>query len=160
MEAVNASKYSYKEEPELETEVKEIEERMQQEESQSSPENWKVKELHNSTVQALDSLNKKKNSPHLSPEEAAMLKQAQVSYLQNKVSDPVLLHLFGQKKKLQEQYATFQREAKELYQNMLAKMAEVSEATLKIQGGHENVDLGIIERLNTLKQEEDLPPPA
>ena len=164
MANIEAYKNRSKESPEMEEEVNRVENELEKE-----ADDWKVhepgapkniKNLQEDTLKTLHKLNRRKRSPHVSAGEMKLISLASQRFKQNELDNPVLIHLLKRKEKLQNQYMECQDEAKELYQNMLTRMGEVSENTLKIQGAIESLDRELVEVLKDSGYENDLPPSA
>lgn len=161
MKGVEAYKNRSQESPELDEEVEEVEKEMQ-EQAIKGPETevGKVRQLQENTLKTLSDLNLRKRTPHLNADEFKLLNLAKTRFQKEELDSPVLIHLFQRKEKLRLEFLQKQEEARDLYQDMLKRMGEVSETTLKIQGAMENVDKEIVEALKQTGSESDLPPSA
>jgi len=77
---------------------------------------------------------------HLSNAQLSAMRTILQAFEDKKVEDPVLLHLINCKIKLSKQYVEAQGAAKEMYQQLMTRMQQVSENIMKSKGAIESVD--------------------
>lgn len=77
---------------------------------------------------------------HLSNNQLSVMRAVLQAFEDEKVEDPVLLHLIKRKIKLSKQYVEAQVASKEMYQQLMTRMQKVSENIMKSKGAIESVD--------------------
>lgn len=102
----------------------------------------------------------KRSKSHLTLEEKSLLTQLLKSHAENKVSDPVLLHLLKMRESSKRDYLEKQSAMKSIYVGIMKELNELSQEALKLQGAIENTDKQIIEFLKEQQSDGDGPPAA
>ena len=97
---------------------------------------------------------------HLTPEEKSLLTQLIKSHAENKVSDPVLLHLLKMRESSKRDYLEKQSTMKLIYVGIMKELNELSQEALKLQGAIESTDRQIMEFLKEQQSDGDSPPAA
>lgn len=107
----------------------------------------KVAEAQQNAVKNLIAM-KKSGGQHLTPDQVKTMNLVLANVEGKKIKSPVLLHLVNEKVKLSKTFVETQLKAKELQQQMLNKITELTNGIVKTKGAIENVDQQILDLVN------------
>ena len=119
------------------------------------PQNSEVDEVEKTAASMREEQPRKS---HLTAEEKSALTHLLKSYSEQKVSDPVLLHLLKMRESSKRDYLEKQNAMKAIYMGVMKELGDLSQEMLKLQGAIESTDRQIIEFLK--EQQDGGNPPA